>query len=200
MDSKEITPNPETSTADAAIEQPEEVDEIDIDGEKVTLDDIREWKKWNLRQADYTRKTQELAREREEIERLKQPQTPANDEAEAADQFLQSKDYVKKDFVEKQIASMKQEQQLDKFFDSNPDLAPYETAIRDLAIQKWKAPEDIVVEYKFSTSDKLKKARSSRVIVGNSEKEAPKEKSISEMTPGEFAEFRKKNTKRGSFA
>lgn len=31
---------------------------------------------------------------------------------------------------------MKQEQQLDKFFDSNPDLAPYETAIRDLAIQK----------------------------------------------------------------
>lgn len=45
MDSKEITPNPETSTADAAIEQPEEVDEIDIDGEKVTLDDIREWKK-----------------------------------------------------------------------------------------------------------------------------------------------------------
>ncbi len=100
MDSKEITPNPETSTADAAIEQPEEVDEIDIDGEKVTLDDIREWKKWNLRQADYTRKTQELAREREEIERLKQPQTPANDEAEAADQFLQSKDYVKKDFVE----------------------------------------------------------------------------------------------------
>jgi hypothetical protein len=39
--------------------------EYDVDGEKVTLEQIREWKKGNMRQGDYTRKTQEIAKQRE---------------------------------------------------------------------------------------------------------------------------------------
>jgi hypothetical protein len=41
---------------------------IMIDGEEVTLEDIREWKKGTLRQADYTRKTQEAATVRKQAE------------------------------------------------------------------------------------------------------------------------------------
>lgn len=40
----------------------------DIDGEEFTIDEIREWKKGNLRQADYTKKTTELAKQRKEAE------------------------------------------------------------------------------------------------------------------------------------
>jgi hypothetical protein len=38
---------------------------VEVDGETYTLDDIREMQRGNLRQSDYTRKTQELARQRE---------------------------------------------------------------------------------------------------------------------------------------
>lgn len=43
-----------------------------IDGEEVSIDQIKEWKNAGLRQSDYTRKTQELASERN---RLKDAQT-----------------------------------------------------------------------------------------------------------------------------
>mgnify|MGYP000844871666 FL=1 len=42
--------------------------EYEIDGEKFTIDEIREWRKGNMRQADYTRKTTELAKQRKEAE------------------------------------------------------------------------------------------------------------------------------------
>lgn len=41
--------------------------EIEIGGEKYTLDEIQEFKQGYLRQSDYTRKTQELAKQRNEI-------------------------------------------------------------------------------------------------------------------------------------
>lgn len=49
---------------------PEETQSVyNIDGiGEVTADEIREWKNSGLRQADYTRKTQELARQREQLE------------------------------------------------------------------------------------------------------------------------------------
>ena len=47
---------------------PELSNEIEIDGEKYSLDDIREWRKGNMRQADYTKKTTELAQKRKEAE------------------------------------------------------------------------------------------------------------------------------------
>lgn len=42
----------------------------EIDGEKFTIDQIKEWKQNGLRQSDYTRKTQELAQMRKELEEL----------------------------------------------------------------------------------------------------------------------------------
>ena len=41
---------------------------IDLDGEEVSLDDIKSWKAGHLMQADYTRKTQELSEQRTALE------------------------------------------------------------------------------------------------------------------------------------
>lgn len=49
-------------------DMPPAPEEFEIDGEKVKLDDIREWKKGSLRQSDYTRKTQELAAQRKQMQ------------------------------------------------------------------------------------------------------------------------------------
>lgn len=58
------------------------VDKYTIDGEDVTLDQIKEWKQNGLRQSDYTRKTQELAEQRkhanEYVSDLDEPSTPTD--------------------------------------------------------------------------------------------------------------------------
>ena len=58
-----------------AVETEKVVDEppvktYDIDGINYTADEIKEWKQNGLRQSDYTRKTQELANQRKQLEDL----------------------------------------------------------------------------------------------------------------------------------
>jgi len=58
-------PQATTEPTEPATPAPEE---LEIEGiGKVKIDDIKEWHKGNLRQSDYTRKTQELAKQREEL-------------------------------------------------------------------------------------------------------------------------------------
>jgi len=45
-----------------------DVQKYNIDGEEFTLEQIKEWKLGNMRQADYSRKTQEVAKQRKEVE------------------------------------------------------------------------------------------------------------------------------------
>ena len=52
-----------TSVAEETVD-----DTVEIGGEKYTLDEIREFKQGYLRQSDYTKKTQELANQRREVE------------------------------------------------------------------------------------------------------------------------------------
>lgn len=60
-----VTTEPDQSTEPAA--EPT-ASELELEGiGKVTLDEIREWKQGALRQSDYTKKTQELAKQREEL-------------------------------------------------------------------------------------------------------------------------------------
>lgn len=66
-------------TEDFAEEEVEDIEDVEddetaeepssylIDGEEYSLEDLREWKNAGLRQSDYTRKTQELAAERERL-------------------------------------------------------------------------------------------------------------------------------------
>lgn len=58
----------EVKTEVAEQEIPELPTEYEIDGEKFSVDEIREWRKGNMRQADYTKKTTELAKQRKEAE------------------------------------------------------------------------------------------------------------------------------------
>lgn len=63
-----VPETPEVSTEPQADSIPEQTANAgyDIDGEQFSLDEIREWRKSGLRQSDYTRKTQEIAKQREE--------------------------------------------------------------------------------------------------------------------------------------
>lgn len=68
LEAEETTPQAEGTSKDATI--PEDP-EIDLgEGEKVKLSQIKEWKKGNMLQADYSQKTQELNQQRKEIEEL----------------------------------------------------------------------------------------------------------------------------------
>lgn len=63
----ETDPTPEATTEPTEPATPT-LQELEIEGiGKVKIDDIKEWQKGNLRQSDYTRKTQELAKQREEL-------------------------------------------------------------------------------------------------------------------------------------
>ncbi|MBL4891468.1 MAG: hypothetical protein JKX91_06535 [Rhizobiaceae bacterium] len=65
----EAEPNEE---AEETVQQEGEEEELDgvymIDGEEVTLTQIQDWKRGNLRESDYTRKTQDLATQRKVFE------------------------------------------------------------------------------------------------------------------------------------
>lgn len=74
VDNQQPVDNPvdkETEKEVQAEQQTEEVQELpkfNIDGEDYTLEQIKEWKLGNMRQSDYTKKTQEIAKQRKEIE------------------------------------------------------------------------------------------------------------------------------------
>lgn len=87
-------PTQETTTVETTpqVDTPQDnqiVDKYNIDGEEYSIDDIREWKKSGLRQSDYTRKTQELAKQRKEAQ-----------EALEVFNYLQSKPDLLKKLVE----------------------------------------------------------------------------------------------------
>jgi len=162
---------------------------IEIDWEQISIEDV---KKWFLRQSDYTKKTQELAKQREEIERMRQwQQAPEQQEDEkVVDEYLKSKGYLTKSDFEKEKEALKQESYFDKFFDANPDLSKHEEAIRAIAKVDNSALEDIVVKYNFSTSDKLQKAKSSRSLVWDIKKDESNPKTIKTMTAAEYAKWK----------
>lgn len=58
----------ESATIDETISEESDLFYYDIDGEEVSSDQLKEWKSNGLMQADYTRKTQELADNRKDFE------------------------------------------------------------------------------------------------------------------------------------
>lgn len=61
-----VAEDPQSEPIEESIPTP--LSEFEIDGiGKVTVDDIKEWRSGNMRQSDYSRKTQELAKQREEV-------------------------------------------------------------------------------------------------------------------------------------
>lgn len=157
-----------------------------------------------LRQSDYTKKTQELAREREMLDqRASQAQDvwykwdPADDEAVEA--YLQSKGYAKKETVEQLVEekikwltkSQQDEQTIQSLIASNPNLKQFEGAIRKIAATENDAIEDIVVRYGFTTPNELSKAKQ-RGIVGWADKLGnERSKPVAEWTKADWDRFEK---------
>ena len=65
--SDEADEEAETESDEEAEDEVEGEDLYEVEGETFTLSELQEWKKNGLRQSDYTRKTQEIARDREGI-------------------------------------------------------------------------------------------------------------------------------------
>lgn len=161
--------------------------------EKVKMSEL---KSWYLRQADFTRKTQELAKQREELQK-KQEDATTPDEIAAVETLRKKYGFVTREELDKQSKQMAEDLKLNQLFDSNPDLKQYEWAIREIGKSTDMAYEDIIVKYGFSSKDKLQKARDSRWEVKGSLDKGQKQKSIKEMTTEEYLKWKKEHMGKG---
>ena len=149
-----------------------------------------------MRQADYTRKTQELAEERKQLQWQTQKADTTDDEDANVEAYLQSKGYAKADqvnqLVNEKLQAIQKNQQdeetLRKLIVENPELKQYEWAIREIAKNDNSALEDIVVKYGFSTHDKLADAKKRSVMWWTPTYEN-KEKPVSEWTEKDWEMF-----------
>lgn len=149
-----------------------------------------------MRQSDYTRKTQELAEERKQLQWQVTRQDTSDDEDANVEAYLQSKGYAKADQVEKLVndrlqgiaKSQQDEETLRKLIIENPELKQYEWAIREIAKNDNSALEDIVVKYGFSTHDKLSEAKK-RSVMWWSTNSVDGKKPVSEWTDKDWELF-----------
>ena len=183
MDSTEQTVNTDSNT-----EQPNEVtgDKVEtqsqtytVGGQELTWEQLAENYK-NL-QWEFTRKTQELSKNKKESE--------LSDEDKAAVDFIKQNWFVTTNDLENMTKKQAHEARLTDIITSNPDLKSFESAIREI----WKswdmAYEDIIQKFWFKAGDKLAKARSQWDVKWMPES---KEKSIKDMTPEQYAKHKVK--------
>lgn len=103
--------------------------EIEIEGiGKVKVDEIREWQKGNMRQSDYTRKTQELAKQREE----------ANDALEVFN-YLRSNPHL-----------IQQLQAMDENGQVNQEVLNKSTPENGMMQQLWYNQKSMEIDYKLA--------------------------------------------------
>lgn len=154
---------------------------IEVNWEFISMDEL---KKWRMRQADYTRKTQELSA----MKAQPQADTSAEEVNEYLANFMKQQWVVTRDELEK-------ERRYSQIMDENPDLKPFGDAIKKLSESEQLAPEDIIEKYWFASKDKLSKAKERGILWDKPQQS----RSISEMTDKEWADFQAKNKKGTSF-
>lgn len=169
---------------------------IEIDGKKLSEEEV---KKWWLRQEDYTRKTQELAKREKELEAIQQNKQwgEENPEEVLIDFIKASKErlwFVSLDEIKTIQQQVEQEKQLDSLMQSNPELKKFEKAIRAYQKVEWCSYEEALLGWGFLSTDKLEKAKA-RSIVGNRDEKT--EKAISDMTTAEWDAFKAKQGIKG---
>jgi len=185
MDSTETLHEDGTSLDNS---QAQNTQQIEINWEMLDIDEL---KKGYLRQSDYTKKAQELAREKEKLNQ--KPEWELNED-ELAEKFLQDKGYVKKSDIQAEIdarlAKERDTYYLDKLIENNPTLKQHEVAIKKIAEVDDSAIDDIIVKYNFLSSDKLNKAKQRDIVWGNREEE--KAIDISNMTSEQWDAYKAK--------
>lgn len=145
---------------------------------------LKELKGGYLRHSDYTRKTQELAKQREEIG--KKPETAPSDEIAAVEILRKKYWFVTKEELEQQTRQINEDKKLEDIIEANPDLKQFEWAIKEIWSKSDMAYEDIIAKYGFLSKDKLEKARNSRNWLKGSLDRAEKPKSVKDMTREEY--------------
>src|SRR3990167_8734664 len=171
---------------DATQEQPAAVTTVEIDGQQVSLEEVRAG---YLRQADYTKKTQELAEERKKLK----PDPEVSEEKSPQDLSKEVDNLV--DLLSPRLNERfvsRQETDLEKFLSQNPDLEGKRKLLEDLGKASSKSYWDIASEYDLKPSDALEKAKS-RKIVGESKLDEKPGQKLADMTPTEWAEWKKAN-------
>ena len=141
--------------------------EFEIDGQKFTADEIKEWRKGSMRQSDYTKKTQEIARQRREMQEAvevyeflranpeiaKKLAEEAPEKAPVANRIVDSKLYQ----LGYELQTMKIDQTLSMLKSKDPDLD--EIAVLELANQKNWSIEDAYNNWRGSRLDDIIKQK-----------------------------------------
>lgn len=182
-------------------EQPkgsEQVETVEVNGEQVSLDEL---KNGYMRNSDYTRKTQDLAKTKKELEGEKNnyvrnatdvsTEVPA--EVAEATEVLKKAGFVTKEDLDKSNQKLADDRKLQALIDANPDLASKEEAIRAIGKTDNGAWEDIIANYGFKESNQIVKAKARAVKGEPAPKEAPKAIAVKDMTPEQYAEWKSKN-------
>ena len=105
---EEFTPEVEESATEEEAQSAEtDLFYYDLDGEEVSSDQLKEWKSNGLMQADYTRKTQELADSRKEFETERETMT--SQKSKLSEQLLTLEAMINEDSLsDEQIAEMRE--------------------------------------------------------------------------------------------
>lgn len=152
----------------------------EVNWEQLTLEELT---KGYMRQSDYTRKTQEL--------KAQAKQTDEIDEDDSWVDAVKWKGFITQEDLDREVAKRLQSRDFEDTLSVNPDLKKFWPAIKELAERTWKSYEAVIDEYWFGSSDKLKKAKETKLL-GDREY-GSKEKPISEMNSDEYSEWKKKN-------
>lgn len=160
-----------------------------IDGEELTLEEL---KSWYLRQSDYTKKTQELSDKRKELEGMKSEEM-TQDEKKMLER-IKEKWFVSKDDLEKTTFQQQQELELRDIIANAPQLKQQEQAIRKIQQAEGWSFEEVIHQYGFMDKDKLEKAKESRRRpMWEKNRDTKNTKSITDLSPEEYAQWKKEN-------
>ena len=176
---------------------------FEIDGEKVSLSTLKEWKANGLRQSDYTRKTQELAQQRKELE-SKQIPVQADDDLERAKAILKQSGFVTREDLDLERQKLFNEQsekekarQLEQELSKNQSFSTHKPAIEAMMkVYPEKSLDEILIFGGFIDKSKLDKANSRNEVWSFGQQQ---EKSIDKMSEKEYEEYRKTFIWNGNF-
>lgn len=130
----------------------------------------------------------ELTRVKQQLSQQSQSQQWDLD-AEARKQRI--KENVLEPELQKLKGSLVADTEFNQLIDANPELKPYEKAIKELAQTKWIAYEDVIQEFGFGNVDKLAKAKDRSLLWDRwLDNQAPK--TVFDLSPTEWKEFQAK--------
>jgi hypothetical protein len=206
----EVQPTEDTSVNTQEIDQEDSHEEptVEIDGEKVPISIVKAWKEGNMRQEDYTRKTQELAEAKRELARV----NPTNaeyakpddlsDEAKAAIDVLKKAGFATKEDIQMLKVQEEDAKNFRRLIKSYPELKTHEKALKQIGLTDNRAWEDIAKDYGFLSADKVAKAKAQNPVKGAKSLPGAQEKKldIASMNEKEYEAWKRANLGQGKWA